>query len=301
MQTIEAVARVALQQILFLTDFSPGAASAFPYAISLARQYKSKVLLAHILPPRPRHAIPLEPLPEEMDQYYVQAKQEVEKFLGTKPFADIPHEVLLERGELWPALSDIITEHKVDLIVLSTHGRHGLGKLLLGSVAEEVFRLASCPILTVGPKAASPRAEIARILFATDFSSGSLHALPYALSLAETNHAHLTLLHVLPEPDLAHAAGETYELRARDEEKTKRELQMLVPAEEAFFRENCEFLVDYGTPAESILVAAKEKEAGLIVMGARRTRSVVAATHLPWTTTHKVVAEASCPVLTVRG
>ncbi len=301
MQTIETVAQVALQHILFLTDFSPGAASAFPYAISLARQYNSKVLLAHILPPLPRHAIPLEPLPEEMDQYYFQTKQDLEKFLGSKPFAGIPYEVVLERGELWPALSDIITQHKIDLIVLSTHGRHGLGKLLLGSVAEEVFRLAPCPVLTVGPKAASPQTEIPRILFATDFSSGSLHALPYALSLAQTNHARMTLLHVLPEPDLAHAAGETYEIRAREEDKAKRELQRLVPIEEGFFQENCEFLVDYGTPAESILVAAKEKEAGVIVMGVRRTESVVAATHLPWTTAHKVVAEANCPVLTVRG
>ncbi len=301
MQTFEAVAQVVLQHILFLTDFSPCAASALPYATALARKYDSKVILAHILPPAPRPAIPMEPLPEELDQSYIQARQDSEQFLRSKPFADIPYEVVLERGELWPAVSDILTQHKIDLIVLATHGRHGMGKLLMGSVAEEVFRLASCPVLTVGPKAASPKMEIASILFATDFSSGSLHALPYALSLAEANHARLMLLHVLAEPGVADAAGETHETRARDENEACRELQALVSSQELDFRKNCEFLVDWGRPADSVLSVAKEQQAGLIVMGVRHSGSVVAATHLPWTTAHKVVAEASCPVLTVRG
>jgi nucleotide-binding universal stress UspA family protein len=298
-QTVEVLAQVAVKQILFLTDFSSRATSAFPYAMFLARSYGSKILLTHILPPTPRHSIPLEPIPDVMHPDYLQAKQEVKQFLSSSPFGDVPYEVVVERGELWPTVSEIIAQHNVDLIVLATHGRHGIGKLLLGSVAEEVFRLAACPVLTVGPNAASHGAEIRKVLFATDFC-WSMHALPYALSLAKKNHAHLTLLHVLPEPGMADAAQETYEMRASNEAEVIRELRSLVPAEEAYFQQNSDVMADYGTPGESILAIAKERDAGLIVMGVRRSDSIFAATHLPWATAHKVVAEATCPVLTVR-
>ncbi len=296
MLNLEAPAQVVLEQILFLTDFSPCAALAFPYAKSLARRYGSNLILAHILPP-----MPIAPPLETMEASYRAAKQEIETFLGPDALGDIPYEVVLERGELWPALSNVITQHKIDLIVLATHGRHGIGKLLLGSVAEQVFRLAACPVLTVGPNTASPEAEITRILFATDFP-WSMHALPYALSLAKKNHAYLALLHVLPEPRIAVAAGGTYEARGWNEAEATQELENLIPLDEGdpYLQENCEVLVDYGAPAESILTIAGEKQAELIVMGVRHASSLVAATHLPWSTAHKVVAQAPCPVLTVR-
>src|SRR5207244_7706673 len=81
-----------------------------------------------------------------------------------------------------------------------TRGRHGLKKLVLGSGAEQIFRQADCPVLTVGPNVEVPAGDAAafrHIVFATDFSAGSLHALPYALSLAEENEATLTFLHVM--------------------------------------------------------------------------------------------------------
>ena len=95
----------------------------------------------------------------------------------------------------------MVGRHAIDLIVLGSHGKHGLKKLVLGSAAEQIFRHADCPVLTVGPKVVAPGpGEVAfkHILFATDFSAGSLRALPYALSLAEENQARLALLHVTP-------------------------------------------------------------------------------------------------------
>ena len=89
------------------------------------------------------------------------------------------------------------------MLVLGTHGRAGLGKLLIGSVAEEVFRRASCPVMTVGPHASSKvqnEIHFQHILFATDFSPDSLAALPYAVSLAKEDQAKLTFLHVVEQP-----------------------------------------------------------------------------------------------------
>jgi nucleotide-binding universal stress UspA family protein len=65
---------------------------------------------------------------------------------------EISHRVLVERGEIWAVVSEVLTREKIDLIVMGTHGRTGLGILLLGSFAETVFRRARCPVLTVGPR-----------------------------------------------------------------------------------------------------------------------------------------------------
>ena len=64
----------------------------------------------------------------------------------------LTHETIIERGgAVWPVLSQVLKEREVDLVVLGTHGRTGAQKLLLGSSAEEVFRRARVPVLTIGP------------------------------------------------------------------------------------------------------------------------------------------------------
>lgn len=89
-------------------------------------------------------------------------------------------------------------------MVIGTHARRGLGKLLLGSVAEHIFRHADCLVLTVGPGSlqgspvGSGRA-IRPFLFATDFSEASLRALPYAISAANRFGTKLVLLNVMSE------------------------------------------------------------------------------------------------------
>lgn len=295
--------RLALKHILVPTDFSQCAGEAMPFAVSLARKYGSKLFVAHVLPEEPHPAIPVEPIPQSMDPAYVHGEQQVSEFLRDNAYLDVPYEVVLEKGDLRTTFDHIIKDHEIELIVLTTHGRHGARKLLLGSVAEELFRSATCPVLTLGPCLAAhirPDGELKNILFATDFCEGSLHALPYAMSLAEENSGRLFLLHVLPEPGLRAMATETSVTRERDRADVKQELQKLIPFEETYAREHSEFLVECGMPAEFILGIAAEKEVDLIVMGVRRTAPLT-ATRFPWATAHKVVAQATCPVLTVRG
>jgi nucleotide-binding universal stress UspA family protein len=181
----------------------------------------------------------------------------------------------------------------IDLIVMGTHGRGGVGKLLMGSVAETVFRRASCPVLTVGPAVSAERESIVdlhAILFATDFSAASTAAMTYAVALALSNSARLYILHV--------AAGPAAEV---DENALKDRLRNLVP-EKALFTSQPKIIVEYGPPAERILSVAEELAIDLIVLGVKRAPvRFEPSAHLPPATAYKVVSQAISPVLTVRG
>lgn len=214
-------------------------------------------------------------------------------------FPGIQLEVLIKEGDLWSSLASVLEENDVDLVVIGTRGRSGIAKLVLGSVAEEIFRQAPCPVMTVGPDTAPAGkrdGQIKRILFATDFGPTSGAAAPYAVSLAQEFQAHLTLLHVTAEPK----PGELVE--PPDSVQSFYELlHKFVPAEAELW---CvpEYLVEKGDPAEKILEVAARTGAELIILGVRQPSGFPgAATHLPIATAHKVVAHATCPVLTIRG
>ena len=90
---------------------------------------------------------------------------------------------------------------KADLLVIGTHGRSGFERLVLGSVTEKVLRKASCPVLTV-PKRLPDAVPVGPVLFKrilcpVDFSESSLHALSYAVSMAQEADGQLTVLHVV--------------------------------------------------------------------------------------------------------
>ena len=151
------------------------------------------------------------------------------------------------------------------LLVLGTHGRTGLKKLLLGSVAEKLFRRAPCPVLTVGPEVVleKPVAEFNHILFATDFSDQSLAAAPYAISLAQEHQSRLTLLHVMET-----ARAGTGRLFEPDTQYLTRQLRELVSPEQDFWFEP-EYVVEFGDAEEQILKAASDHKADLVVLGVR--------------------------------
>ena len=186
------------------------------------------------------------------------AKQSLSPFLGVDALKNIKHEGILERGELWNVLDDVIHRHSVDLIILGTHGKHGLKKCVLGSASEQIFRKASCPVLTIGPHVRKPPADGAlfkQIIFATDFSAGSLRALPYALSLAEENQGPLILPHVIPLVPLNEEDQSAASARER--------LAELIPPEAAdWCHPDC--VVRFEFPAEGVLTLAESQQADLM-------------------------------------
>ncbi len=297
MTTLKVGTRISLDNILFLTDFSEPSEQALPFAISIARAHGAQLQALHVLLPTPAlYTTPdLTVAAIEAEEEYAQAEmQRIESCL-----AGLPHKTAIDRGtSLWLSVEQAIKDDHTDLIVMGTHGRTGARKLLLGSVTEEVFRRSLVPVLTIGPgvrTGAHSDARFHRVLFATDFSSHSLAAWPYAISLAQEDEAHLTLLHIVP-------GGKTGNAEVPAEisiVSLLSRLNALLP-EEADLWCRPEVIVEKGAPAARILEVAKEQCADLIVLGVRAASSLGAATHLERATAHKVVAHAQCPVLTVR-
>ena len=193
--------RISLSNILVTTDFSQVSKTGLPYASALARQYEAKIIVAHALSPEPLLSVPLGPLPFEADPAWLEAEGKLAEFALGNSLGVRPAQMLLERGDVWSVISDIIQKNRIDLVVTGTHGRQGLKKLVLGSEAEKIYRRATCPVLTIGPQVPPPSGtnwNLKTILFPTDGSEASLKALPYALSLAEENEAYLIFLRLMP-------------------------------------------------------------------------------------------------------
>lgn len=288
--------RVAFKNILFATDFSDPSQQALLHALAMAKRYDAKLTVVHVAAPEAVTPIPMEPVPLEMDWQKKKAAESLARLEDFEPLRMYPHQTLLRQGNPWPEMSGIIEDRGIDLLVLGTHARGVLGTMLMGSVAEQVLRHAKCPVLTVGP-VVSPNLvdhdQLSHILFATDFSEGSRHALPYALSLAEEDNAELTLLHVV-EPLQPMPAEYSNELLA----DCRKQLWELVP-EDANLWCKPQVVVEAGAAAERIVRVAHDRLVDLIVMGVHP--GGVVASHLPWTVMHSVVRHARCPVLTTRA
>jgi nucleotide-binding universal stress UspA family protein len=299
MKTAETGTRLTLKNILFLTDFSEPSEAALPFAVAMAREYGATIHALHVLTPAAYSNSRPEVCFVAMEAEEETAQSEIERVDAR--LTGLAHESVVVRGfAVWPTLEQAMENCSADLIVLGTHGRTGAQKFLLGSVAEEIFRRSSVPVLTIGPHVHGGThngAQFHRVLFATDFTPESLAAAPYAISLAQENQARLLLLHVVRnhEQQKEEALGES------SVAKIMYKLNDLVPNEAELWCRP-ETVVEFGDPAERILGAAKERGADLIVLGVRGAPGHLgAATHLERTTAHKVVAHAGCPVLTVRG
>jgi nucleotide-binding universal stress UspA family protein len=289
--------RISLKHILYATDFSPAAEAALPYVRGLTKQYGAKVHAVHVRLPATYPIVAPEMMPQYIEAAEEQAKFEAQQL--HEMLAGIPHDVSVSEGEIWPTLSDMVRQQNIDLIVIGTQGRTGLGRTLIGSVAEEIFRSAPCPVLTVGPhisRDTERRLEMKEILYATDFSPESLSALPYAVSLAQEHQARLTILHVIGEPEV----GELVHPENYVESTLRRLRELVQPEAQTWCEPN--FRVERGPAAEKIMEVAIALGADLIVLGVRGGAGHMGVTtHLLRPTAHRVVAHAECPVLTVRG
>ena len=270
-----------------------------PFAVSVANAYNSRVCTMHVItsPSNGTRRAQVDDGATAVAQNV--AGDQMQRI--DAQMAGLRHEtVTVSEASVWSAVEGILGTRDFDLLVLGTHGRTGELKMLIGSVAEEIFRRSSIPVLTIGPHVPSGTPDggrFHRLLFATDFTQASLAALPWAMSLAQENRACLTLLHVVfppnpeaatpvPGPSAASLLGDLHEL---------------VPKDAEFWCRPEPFLA-YGEPGEIIVAAARRVGADLIVLGVRGTQQhIEVTTHTGKATAHCVVAHAECPVLTVRG
>jgi nucleotide-binding universal stress UspA family protein len=247
-------------------------------------------------------SVPYDLLPPDPLQPVQAASEQMKALRASDKLKGIPHREFVEQGDVATVLKEFVKQHKIDLMVLGTHGRLGIEKLLMGSVAEDVFRHATCPVLTIGPHVTHKIGEgaLRHILYATDYGEETRHGLPYALSLAEEHHAKMTLLHVSPEPPPVLTEPEpggmpsipVAELLAYNESQ----LRAMMPRD-ANLATHPEFVVEIGDPVSIIVETARRLDADILVMGVKRPMPL--ATHLTTGIAYRVVCQAPCPVLTV--
>lgn len=284
----------SFKRVLLATDFSVYSAAAVPFAALIAGYYDAAITVAHVIPTGPEAEAEAES--ERGEEVREPAESRMQQFLSENPLGEAPVETMVTSGRVSDVLADAVEQKGIDVIVLGTHGRRGLGKLMMGSVAEQIFQIAPCPVLSVGRRARKswgPEGKLSKILYATDLSAVSLNALPYALSLAKVSDAELILLHVqesspggMPEQE------ESLSLHAR--------LNTLIPAHARTWCRYDTFVMP-GDPAEVILRVGQQQSADLIVIGGHRVEGRLYSVRVPMTTAYRVVSRADWPVLRVRS
>jgi len=294
---------VSFKNILLATDFSAASEKAFLYAVAMARRHSSKITLVHVIPPE---SISIVPAPSAEWQGY-EEKRQLESLGRRSELNQIPHEAILRAGSVGSVLFSVIREQEIDLVILATHGRSGLKKLVLGSVAEEVVRRAECPVLTVGPHidtTLGTSGAFSRILFATDFHTASTKALDYAVFLANEPETKLILLHVMPPTALPGPGKSFYHeqtinaWQANVKTTIREKMQNLLPPAVRLWSE-LEYVVSFDFIGDGIVKEAAARRADLIIAGAKRTAFVKAFAHTLGGVSYEVIRRAKCPVLTV--
>jgi len=310
MSSIGAAADVKLKSVLIAFDFSETSHTALRHSLAIARHYGAKFYLVHVVSHIGYTIAGPEALKLAIDSTQRDAQQLEQELLESGALAGLHHEFIVREGNVWEQLELIIKQKQVDLVVIGTHGRGGLGKLLLGSIAEQVFRHADCYVVTVGPgcykhSLIEKTQAVRPFLFATDFGPASLQALPHAISFANHFGAKLVVLHVLPAAPISEGfhwsrTGDLMQMRDEARMASQRRFEELT-LQNAPMATKPEFMVKFGTPSEQILLASHDLKADLIILGLNRTAHIETASRVPWVIAYKVVCGAHCPVLTMRN
>jgi nucleotide-binding universal stress UspA family protein len=306
---------IDIRSIVCPIDFSDFSRLAFDHAMAIAHRYESTITAVHVCPPMPTLAYgtgmpsvpPMILTADERQQVLL----DLRRFIAVESGPGLHIHAVVREGN---AVREILAEaahRQADLITLGTHGRSGFDRLLLGSVSEKVLRKASCPVLTVPRRHpdAVPASPVLfkRILCPVDFSECSLSALGYAISLAQEADGQLTVAYVVandltplpgqsPDDTLDHSVS-VAEFFIKREENVRRLLKEAVPEAVATYC-SVETLIKHGKPATEIVRLAAERESDLIVIGVRGRGA--ADLTVFGSTTHQVVRQAACPVLTIR-
>lgn len=265
-----------LTNILFATDFSPESEALLPYVCTLVRAHDALLIIAHVVPPITSvEAVVTTSLFDIAHDY-------MDRLMASEHLAGLSVQQVVAEGNIWETLNDVIRAHNVDLVIAGTHGRKGVGKFLLGSVAESIFRHAPCPVMTIGPHVftAELSARVGSVLCATDLEWDPAAAIAHASRFVVGGGRFILL--TVADPALAQNPEAEKELHSR--------LARLAPV-----GMQIQVLVRFGNVAEEILNTAHGNNAQLIVLGAHLPHAFHERLHH---VAYKVACESPVPVLT---
>ena len=310
MASINRAGENRIGSILVAYDFSEASRKPLNHAIAIARHFEAKLHLAYVVSSIGYGIAGPEASRLACEGSQRDIRQLEADLLESGALSGLQYELLLREGNVWEQLKSIVHQKHVDAVVVGTHARGGLGKLALGSVAEQVFRQADCLVLTVGPGAnesslMETKGAAHPFLLATDFGDASLEALPYAAAFAKHFGVKLVVLHVLPAapiPEGFHwsTTGDLTQMREQAEKGSREQFQKLI-LPNVPDGTMIEFIVRFGIASEQILQACHVLKVDLLILGLNRSEHVESASHLPWSMAHKIVCAASCPVLTMKA
>lgn len=292
---IPVIPAIEIKRILWATDFSEASTAALPVVAAIANRYGSRVFAAHVCAPGVYPMVAPQVISVLDRKQERETKADMEKLLQLPQLQKMEVEALVRSGEVAEQLEHLVKQKNISLVVAGTHGLTGFKHRVLGSVAEELVRGLSCPVLTVGPRIAKrfeTAAGIDNIVFPTDFSEESLSVFPYLASLANEYRSRITVLHILPpetagNPDAPALA-----------EPLRRQMEKAL-AHQLSPRCRPEFVVESGDPTEKILEECHCRNADLVGLGVRGATDI--ARHFRETVAYRILAEAECPVLTHHG
>lgn len=278
------------RSILVATDYSPASATAARLAARLAKESHARLYVLHAVEPEP-YAVDMAGLVPELRLMNLEiARENLHKYAEHIPdLRTVKHEEILFLGSPTDAIQSAGQANSIDLLVVGSHGRHGLAKLALGSVAEWAINRLRYPVLVTGPKCDKVFRPIKSILLAAGFSEEA--SAQYAASLAQDHNARLTVMNVLSP------VGSTEE-QARNELSAMAKLRELLPRD---CGEGCtlQFEVKTGDVAATVIDSAQASKANLIVLGAPHRSTL--ADHRLRTKLSAIIRGARCPVLVVPG
>lgn len=297
--------RVKFQKILFATDLSDASNRALPFAESIARKFSAKLYVCHALDftTAGLYDASLLVIPARTKELREDVKQKITDLMrGSR----VPWEPLIVEGDPALAVADAADANGVDLIVAATHGRSGLTRVLLGSVAERLLHAAHRPLMTIRTSTSEASGfeswPLRRILVGCDFSPDSATALEYAMSLAQEFESELHLLHAIEPTIYSHmdatAGAIAADLERAVEKTVKQKLEALVPKE---VRAWCSVTTAFasGESHSEILKYAQQHSVDLIITGLRGhgllDRMLIGST------TDRLVRKSRCPVLAVEA
>ena len=259
--------------ILCPVDFSDASAGALRYAAAVATHFGTRLIVLTVEDPMLTEALDLGTgIMWTADHSKKELAQFAAKTFGAGPPGGASLEYEVAVGKPASEILRVAREQSSDLIVVSTHGLTGMRKLFFGSTTERVLRETTTPVLVTPPQDPGPiRLEdgkqlIGRIIVPVDLSAASAHQIEVARGIASALAVPLILVHVV-EPLRSrfaarlHLAGIDGDRRAEAEDA----LQELLAR--ASYPGQAEALVAYGDPAEEIAKVARDRQAGLVVMG----------------------------------
>ena len=295
----------SLSTLVVATDFSETASLALDRALELAIRHGSEIALVHVMQPDipPLAAPEMVVIPPNYEETLKDACNEgLSQAASRVSESGVRVSQHLMRGRAAQQIAACADEVEADLILIGTRGHTGFKRLLLGSVAEEVVRIADRPVLTVHPGDDRPIEPVRQLLLPTDFSPAADQALAAAsLLLAGSTDARIILVHtyhiastVVPLGGFGGGASSllvsnAHQIAARAAEPSAAALRA-----KGF---QVEVVVDRGDPTEVVTELALERDVDLIVMGTRghsKLRLVFMGS-----TAERIIEHAPCPVLTV--